>query len=91
MRFELEKYGLKDQIDNKTLMINTIDTFKKYNLVDVIGKIGEVDCSIRIYPSIQFALNGEEFRQFVEKATERFKYADEDDGFEEEEIDEFDE
>ena len=91
LRFELEKYGLKDQIDNKTLMINTIDTFKKYNLVDVIGKIGDVDCSIRIYPSIQFALNGEEFRQFVEKATERFKYADEDDGFEEEEIDEFDE
>lgn len=91
LRFELEKYGLKDQIDNKTLMINTIDTFKKYNLVDVIGKIGDVDCSIRIYPSIQFALNGEEFRQFVEKATERFKNADEDDGFDEEEIDEFDE
>ena len=65
--------------------------FKKYDLVDVIGKIGDVDCSIRIYPSIQFALNGEEFRQFVEKANERFKYADEDDGFDEEEIDEFDE
>ena len=59
LRFELEKYGLKDQIDNKTLMTGTLDTFKKYNLVDVVGKIGDVDCSIRIYPSIQFALNGD--------------------------------
>lgn len=91
LRFELEKYGLRDQIDNKTLMTNTLDTFKKYNLLDVIGKIGEPDCSIRIYPSIQFALNGEEFKQFVEQAKERFDEADEDDGFDEEEIDEFDE
>ena len=59
--------------------------------MDVIGKIGEPDWSIRIYPSIQFALNGEEFKQFVEQAKERFNEADEDDGFDEEEIDEFDE
>lgn len=91
LRFELEKYGLKDRIDNKTMMGNTLDTLKKYNLLEVIGKVGDPDCRICIYPSIQFALNGEEFKSFADKASERFLNTMDTEEFDEEDADEFDE
>ena len=91
LRFELEKYGLKDQIDNKTLMSSTLDTFRKYNLIEVLGKVGDPECEIKIYPSIQFALNGEEFKKYAKTASERFQNADAQEEFSEEEDDDFDE
>ncbi len=90
LRFELEKYGLKEQVDNKALMTNTLDVFRKYNLIEMIGKIGDAGCAIKIYPSIQFALNGEAFKSFIETATERLKNASDED-VEEEESDDYDE
>ena len=63
--------------------------FSKYSLIDVIGKIGEPDCSIIIYPSIQFALDIEKFKTFVADATERMKKYGSDDSDEEEEADDF--
>lgn len=65
LRFELEKYGVKEQIDKST-MGNILTLFTKFNLIDVNGKIGEEDCLIRLYSSLQFALDPEEFRCFVE-------------------------
>ena len=91
LRFELEKYGLKEQVDNKSLISSVLDMLKKYNLVDIDGKIGEVDCLIIIYPSIQFALNVEEFKSFIEKAKERFVSSDIKDEIEQEEDDDYDE
>lgn len=86
LRFELEKYGLKDAVDNKALMQISLDTFKKYDLVNIVGgKLGEPDCRICIYPSIQFALNGQEFTSFIENATKRFADADVDDDYSEDE------
>ncbi|MCI6731485.1 MAG: DUF4194 domain-containing protein [Lachnospiraceae bacterium] len=73
LRFELEKYGLKDSADNKTMTANALKTLSKFSLVDVTGKLGEPDCRILLYPSLQFALNGEQFRQFVEDASKRMK------------------
>lgn len=69
LRFALEKYGLKEPLD-KTTMRNVLKLFSQYNLVDVQGKIGEVDCLIRLYASLQFALDTEAFKRFVE-ATEK--------------------
>lgn len=71
LRFELEKYGMKEQFDNKTFMGDILSLFTKYNLVAVHGKIGEPDCLIRLYPSLQFALDTEEFRRFAETTRNR--------------------
>lgn len=69
LRFALEKYGMKEPLD-KTTMANILTLLSKYNLIDVNGKIGEADCLIRLYASLQFALDTEEFKKFVE-ATEK--------------------
>ena len=70
LRFELEKYGLKEQID-KTAMGNILTLLSKFNLIDVNGRIGDADCLIRLYPSLQFALNSEEFHGFVDTTKKR--------------------
>ena len=69
LRFALEKYGLKEPLD-KTTMGNILNLLSKYNLIDVNGKVGEADCMIRLYASLQFALDSEEFKRFAE-ATEK--------------------
>lgn len=69
LRFALEKYGMKEPLD-KTTMANILNLLSKYNLIDVNGKVGEADCLIRLYASLQFALDTEEFKKFVE-ATEK--------------------
>lgn len=70
LRFALEKYGLKEPLD-KTTMANILNLLSKYNLIDVSGKIGEADCLIRLYASLQFALDTEEFKKFVEVTEKR--------------------
>lgn len=70
LRFELEKYGVKEQIDKST-MGNILALFSKFHLIDVNGKVGEEDCLIRLYSSLQFALDPEEFRRFVEATQNR--------------------
>ena len=62
LNFELEKYGVKELIDNKKLITDILGLFTKFNLVEIKGKIGDTDCLIRLYPSLQFALDEEEFR-----------------------------
>lgn len=63
--FELEKYGYRDKID-KTYMEKILKMFSEYSLLEVNGKIGEGECFIRLYSSLQFALDTEEFKIFVE-------------------------
>lgn len=70
LRFELEKYGLKDQMDKGT-MNGILTLFSRFNLIDLNGKVGDPDCMIRLYPSLQFALDPEEFRRFAETARRR--------------------
>ena len=65
LRFELEKYGLRDQIDKST-MAGILALFSRFNLIDVNGKIGDEDCMIRLYASLQFALEPEEFQRFAQ-------------------------
>ena len=68
--FTLEKYGLKEPLD-KTLMANILKLFSRYNLIEVEGKVGEPECLIRLYASLQFALDTEEFKKFVEVTEKR--------------------
>lgn len=89
LRFELERYGMRDQIDKSTLQ-NALTLFTRFNLIDVNGKVGDADCLIRLYPSLQFALDSEGFRQFV-RATEKRMMEKNDGSAEDEEEDDADE
>ncbi len=71
LKQELEKFGFREDFDGKTLMADILKLFSKYNLVEVSGKLGEPDCSIKIYPSIQFALDNIEFQNFVEETSKK--------------------
>ena len=71
LRQELEKFGFREDFDGKTLMTDILNLFSRYNLVEVSGKIGELDCSIRIFPSIQFALDSIEFQNYVEEISKK--------------------
>ena len=66
LRYEMEKYGIRDQID-KSSFASILTLFTKYQLLQVIGKLGEEDCRICLYPSMQFVLEPQEFGKFVEK------------------------
>lgn len=68
--FELEKYGYRDKID-KTYMERILKLFSEYSLLEVSGKIGESECFIRLYSSLQFALDTEEFKIFVENFVDK--------------------
>ena len=61
----------KELIDNKKLITDILTLFSRFNLVDIKGKIGDADCMIRLYPSLAFALNVEEFSRFAEAARKR--------------------
>lgn len=70
LRFALEKYGVKEPLE-KTMMSDILKLLSRYNLIDVTGRIGDPDCMIHLYPSLQFALNSEEFKNFVERTEKR--------------------
>lgn len=76
LNFELEKYGVKELIDNKKLITDILGLFAKFNLVEIKGKIGDADCLIRLYPSLQFALDVEEFSKFAENTQKRMLQKD---------------
>ncbi|GFI30062.1 hypothetical protein IMSAGC013_01449 [Lachnospiraceae bacterium] len=65
LSYELEKYGVKELIDNKKLLSNILGLFSRFNLLDLKGKIGDSECLIRLLPSLQFALDEEEFARFA--------------------------
>ncbi len=72
LRFELEKYGIRDQIE-KGGFASILALFSRYQLLQVIGKLGEEDCRICLYPSMQFVLDSQEFKQFVENVNHRMQ------------------
>ena len=52
-------------------MTGILTLFSRFNLIEVNGKIGEKDCLVRLYPSLQFALESEEFGRFAELTRRR--------------------
>ena len=72
LRFELEKFGIRDEVGKASLK-RALDLFSRYQLVEVNGKVGDVECLIRLYPSLEFAMDMEEFKKFVEVTANRMK------------------
>jgi len=70
LRFELEKYDFKEVIDKSTMQ-NILNLFVKFNLISTKGDIGNDDFCIILYPSLQFALNENEFALFAKTVQER--------------------
>ena len=70
LRFELEKYGLRDKVD-KTALDNAFKVFSAYQLIEVNGNLGDEDCMIRLLPSMEFCLDTESFRRFAAAAANR--------------------
>ena len=67
--YELEKYDARDMI-NKTALGNIFKVLKNYSLMDVDGNVGDIDCKLILYPSLQFALDTDEFERFVKEVVE---------------------
>lgn len=67
--YELEKYDARELI-SKTSLEQIFKVFKQYSLLEVDGNVGEIDCEIRLYPSLQFALDTIEFERFVKEVVE---------------------
>ena len=67
--YELEKYDARDTV-NKTALDNIFKAFKNYSLIDIDGNVGDIDCKLILYPSLQFALDTNEFERFVKEVVE---------------------
>ena len=72
LRFELEKFSIKDEI-GKAVLKRALGLFSRYQLVEVNGNVGDAECLIRLYPSLEFVLDVEEFKKFVEVTVERMR------------------
>ena len=67
--YELEKYDARDNV-NKTSLDGIFKSLKNYSLIEVDGNIGDVDCKLILYPSLQFALDTDEFERFSKEVVE---------------------
>lgn len=67
--YELEKYDARDMV-NKTALDSIFKIFRNYSLMDVDGNVGDIDCKLILYPSLQFALDTNEFERFVKEVVE---------------------
>lgn len=70
--YQLEKLGAKNKID-KGKMTGILELFEDYNLIEIIGEVGEPDCSIRMFTSMQFCLSESEFKRLAETTWEKMK------------------
>ena len=71
LNFELEKYGIKNDMVDKTMISEALKLLSRYNLVSVKGKIGDLECIIRLYASLQFVMDEVEFIHFAENTEKR--------------------
>ncbi len=72
LNMELEKYDYKKNFDKGPLN-DILKLFCKFNLIGTNGEIGDQDFTIVLYPSLQFALNENEFVSFIEDVNKRMK------------------
>lgn len=75
LNMELEKYDFKKGFDKGPLS-DILKLFCKFNLIGTSGDVGDEDFTIILYPSLQFALNENEFVSFVKDAEKRMKGED---------------
>jgi len=75
LNMELEKYDFKKGFDKGPLS-DILKLFSKFSLIGTSGEIGDEDFTIILYPSLQFALNENEFVSFVKDAEKKMKGID---------------
>ena len=73
LRQAMEKYGVKEEMEGKGLLKDALDLFSRYQLINVDGEVGNPECQIRLFASLQFALDTVEFRRFAEEADRRMR------------------
>lgn len=81
---QLERLGAKNRID-KGKMKAILEMFRDYNLLEIIGEIGEQDCELKLYSSMQFCLSEQAFKQLAESTAAKIritpKISDDESGF----------
>lgn len=73
LRQTMEKYGIKEDMEGKGLLRDALELFSKFQLIQINGELGSPDCQIRLFASLQFALDTEEFKRFVPEAEARMR------------------
>ena len=73
LRQAMERYGVKEEMEGKGQLKAALDLFSRYQLISVSGEIGSPECTIRLFASLQFALDTAEFRKFVQEADRRMR------------------
>lgn len=71
LRQAMEKYGIKEELEGKGLLKDALELFSRYQLIQINGEVGSPDCQLRLFASLQFALDLEEFKRFVPEAEAR--------------------
>lgn len=69
LMYELEKYNARDVL-GKNGLDKMFKNLKNYSLMDVDGNLGDIDCKLILYPSLQFSLDIQEFKRFVEETVQ---------------------
>ena len=72
LRLEMEKFGMKEGVD-KSAMQGILNLFTRYHLIDQMGRMGDENYQIILYPSLQFAMDQEAFLRFAEAAGQRMR------------------
>lgn len=73
LRQAMERYGVKEEMEGKGQLKRALELFSRYQLIRIQGEIGAPDCMIRLFASLQFALDTEEFRKFAAEADRRMR------------------
>ncbi len=75
LRYELEKFGIRD-VNEKTVMAECLTTLSGYCLLERVGRLGDEDFRLVLYPSLLFCLDMPRFRALVEAARRRMAERD---------------
>lgn len=69
---QLNRLGYANRID-KEPMGNILKLFSGYNLIEVIGKVDDYECKIRMFTSMQFCMSDDDFKRFVDTTIPKMK------------------
>lgn len=69
---QLNRLGYANRIDKES-MSNILKLFAGYNLIEIMGKIDDFECKIRMFTSIQFCMSDDDFKRFVDVAIPKMK------------------
>lgn len=69
---QLNRLGYANRIDKES-MGNILKLFAGYNLIEVLGKVDDYECKIRMFTSMQFCMSDDDFKHFVDVTIPKMK------------------